>query len=179
MFRLSSLSVVLPIAILTLDTAIIVAASGMAAAERDESKPFYLRDIQIGEYYTLPFSPVTVVTIIISFLLLSNIMASGPKSTATASHILLDGVDAETRLLKLKDSINGDYAKFMLMAKEHSKCPSGKSAGGSLGMFKPGMMVPAFDRAIFGGESKVGEVIGPIQTNFGWHLIWIEDRKLA
>jgi len=39
--------------------------------------------------------------------------------------------------------------------------------------------VPAFDKAIFTKENKVKEVIGPIQTNFGWHLIWIEERELV
>ena len=42
-----------------------------------------------------------------------------------------------------------------------------------------GMMVPAFDKVIFAKENNIGEVIGPIQTNFGWHLIWIEERNLV
>ena len=41
------------------------------------------------------------------------------------------------------------------------------------------MMVPAFDKVIFAKENNIGEVIGPIQTNFGWHLIWIEERNLV
>jgi peptidyl-prolyl cis-trans isomerase C len=67
----------------------------------------------------------------------------------------------------------------MALAKQHSKCPSGKSAGGKLGTFRPGEMVPPFNKAVFDKENKVGECIGPIQTNFGWHLIWIEDRNLV
>ena len=90
---------------------------------------------------------------------------SGNKISATASHILLDDSnDAEAKLLKLKKDIENDYAKFQAAARQYSKCPSGKSAGGSLGTFKPGMMVPTFDRVIFAKESKVHEVIGPIQT---------------
>ncbi len=57
----------------------------------------------------------------------------------------------------------GNYGKFQAMARGHSKCLSGKSAVGSLGMFKPGMMVSAFNKAIFGKENNVGEAIGPIQ----------------
>lgn len=128
----------------------------------DDAKPFYLRDIQLGDY-TLPFSPMTVITMLISFILLNKILAK-PKSIATASHILMDGADAENRLITMKGEIKNDYKKFQSCAKENSKCHSGKSAGGRLGTFKPGMMVPAFDRAIFGTDSKVGEVIGPIQT---------------
>mmetsp|Transcript_25564 Transcript_25564/g.55003 ORF Transcript_25564/g.55003 Transcript_25564/m.55003 type:complete len:183 (-) Transcript_25564:1674-2222(-) len=156
---------------------------GMVAAEtaggsREQSKPFYLRDIQVGDI-TLPFSPVTVAVMLISVVLAGGIFSSSPKSTATASHILLDGKDAEATLEKLKKEIKGDYTKFQESAKQHSKCPSGKSAGGALGTFKPGSMVPPFDKAIFGKENKVGEVIGPIQTNFGWHLIWIVERNLV
>ena len=121
-----------------------------------------IRDIQLGDY-TLPFSPMTVITMLISFILLNKILTQ-PTSIATASHILLDGVDAEKQLITMKSEIKNDYTKFQLYAKEHSKCPSGQSAGGSLGTFHPGQMVPAFDKAIFGTESKVGEVIGPIQT---------------
>jgi peptidyl-prolyl cis-trans isomerase C len=144
---------------------VVAFASGGAAArdERDRSKPFYLRDIQVGEY-TLPFSPVTVVVMIVSMIMLNGIIFNSPKSTATASHILLDDKDAKSRLTEMKKEINGDYGKFQAMAREHSKCPSGKAAGGSLGTFKPGMMVPAFDKAIFEKENKVGDAIGPIQT---------------
>ncbi|KAL3799522.1 hypothetical protein ACHAW5_010290 [Stephanodiscus triporus] len=116
---------------------------------------------------------------IFSAIMLNGILFNSPKSTATASHILLDDKDAESRLMNMKKEIKGDYGKFQAIAREHSKCPSGKAAGGSLGAFKPGMMVPAFDKAIFGKENKVGEAIGPIQTNFGWHLIWIEERNLV
>lgn len=146
--------------------------------ERAQSKPFYLRDIQVGDT-TLPFTPVTVFVVLISVAMIGGIFNNAPKSTATASHILLDGKDAQTRLDKMKTDIKGDYNKFQALAKQHSKCPSGKQAGGKLGAFKPGMMVPPFDRAIFSKDNKVGEVIGPVQTNFGWHLIWVEERNLV
>lgn len=157
---------------------------GMAAADagsdsREQAKPFYLRDIQISDDITLPFSPVTVVIMLICTIMIGGIFNSAPKSTATASHILMDGKDAEAALDKMKKDIKGDYTKFQALAGQHSKCPSGKAAGGALGTFKPGMMVPAFDKAIFVKENKVGEVIGPIQTNFGWHLIWIVERNLV
>jgi peptidyl-prolyl cis-trans isomerase C len=160
----TALRVLLPVAILAIGIVAALASGGAAAKdERDRSRPFYLRDIQVGQY-TLPFSPVTVVVMIISAIMLNGIMFNTPMSTATASHILLDGKDAESRLAKMKKDVAGDHGKFQTMAREHSKCPSGKAAGGSLGTFKPGMMVPAFDKAIFAKENKVGEAIGPIQT---------------
>ncbi len=147
---------------------IIILTTASFAAEDDndarlQSKPFYLRDIQIGQT-TLPFSPVTVVVTLLSLIMLSGLF-SWNKISATASHILLDGSnEAEATLKKLKKDIGNDFAKFQEAAKQYSKCPSGKSAGGSLGSFRPGMMVPTFDRVIFAKETKIKEVIGPIQT---------------
>eukprot|EP00986_Skeletonema_menzelii_P016565 scaffold15059_cov146-Skeletonema_menzelii.AAC.5 len=146
-------------------------------AAREEAKPFYLRDIQIGDT-TLPFSPASVVIVILSVIMLLRNLLGGPKSSAVASHILLDDTEeAKAKLTALKKEIN-DFTKFKGAAQRYSKCPSGKT-GGSLGSFSPGMMVPAFDKVIFDRESKVGQVIGPIRTNFGYHLIWIEERNLV
>ena len=122
---------------ISLSTTITSAADTSADEMRQQSKPFYLRDIQLGDT-TLPFSPVTVLVIIISFIMLTGIFNS-PKSTASASHILVDdGNDAEKRLTKMRDEIKKDYNKFQVLARQHSKCPSGKAAGGRLGTFKPG-----------------------------------------
>lgn len=146
-------------------------------AAREEAKPFYLRDIQIGDT-TLPFSPASVVIVILSVIMLLRNLLGGPKSSAVASHILVDDTEeAKAKLTALKKEIN-DFTKFKGAAQRYSKCPSGKT-GGSLGSFSPGMMVPAFDKVIFDRESKVGQVIGPIRTNFGYHLIWIEERNLV
>ena len=51
----------------------------------------------------------------------------------------------------------------------------GENQIGMLGMFSPGKMVPEFDAVVFG--SSVGEVHGPVQTQFGFHLILIHERK--
>ena len=114
------------------------ATADNAKDAREESKPFYLRDIEVGNI-TLPFSPVTVVVMLISVIMLTGIFNT-PKSTATASHILIEGTNAEERLNKMKKEIGSNYTKFQSLARQHSKCPSGKAAGGKLGTFKPGMM---------------------------------------
>lgn len=62
---------------------------------------------------------------------------------------------------------------FEEIAKEYSKCPSGKN-GGDLGEFGPGQMVPEFDEVVF--KAEVGKVHGPAKTDFGYHLIEITDR---
>lgn len=68
-------------------------------------------------------------------------------------------------------------------ARQFSTCPSSRE-GGSLGSFKPGMMVAEFDDAVFGADSEsgvrnpVGAVLGPVETKFGYHLIRIESRNM-
>ena len=88
---------------------------------------------------------------------------------ASARHIL---VNTETECLRLKTEIEGgkDFAEI---AKQHSKCPSGKR-GGDLGEFSRGQMVPEFDKVVFSGE--LNKVHGPVKTQFGYHLLEITKR---
>ena len=90
--------------------------------------------------------------------------------TATARHIL---VSDKTTCEDLKSRIEGG-ADFAALAREHSECPSGQE-GGNLGEFGPGMMVREFDTVVFSAE--VGKVHGPVQTQFGYHLIEITHRS--
>lgn len=89
--------------------------------------------------------------------------------TATARHIL---VDTEQECLDLKSKIENG-ADFAEMAAAHSKCPSGKG-GGDLGSFSPGQMVREFDEVVF--SEPVGQVHGPVKTQFGYHLVEITSR---
>jgi peptidyl-prolyl cis-trans isomerase C len=91
-------------------------------------------------------------------------------ASASARHIL---VDNETKCLELKTQIEGG-ANFADVAREHSSCPSGQQ-GGALGTFSPGQMVPEFDQVVF--NSPLGEIHGPIKTQFGYHLIEITMRS--
>ena len=88
---------------------------------------------------------------------------------ASARHIL---VPSEADCNTLKKSIE-DGEDFAEVAKVHSKCPSGKQ-GGALGEFSPGQMVREFDEVVFSGE--IGKVLGPVKTQFGYHLIEITNR---
>lgn len=89
---------------------------------------------------------------------------------AEASHIL---VKTEAEALDLKQQI-ADGASFADLAKKHSSCPSGR-AGGSLGEFSQGQMVPEFDAVIF-SDLPIGEVSDPVKTQFGYHLIEVKKR---
>ncbi|WP_416395462.1 peptidylprolyl isomerase [Allohahella sp. A8] len=89
---------------------------------------------------------------------------------ASARHIL---VSDEAQSAKLKDDIaNG--SDFAELARKHSACPSGKQ-GGDLGEFGPGQMVREFDEVVF--SAPVGEVQGPVKTQFGYHLLEVTARK--
>ena len=88
---------------------------------------------------------------------------------AAARHILV-ATEQECKDLKQKIADGEDFAD---VAKEHSTCPSGRD-GGKLGEFSPGMMVAEFDKVVFSEE--VGVVHGPIETQFGFHLIEITNR---
>ena len=113
--------------------------------------------------------------IVFGFVWLSGKLGGGGGGVkAAASHIL---VKDEALCSKLKGEINGsgDVAgAFARAAKEHSTCPS-RSSGGSLGVFGRGAMVPAFDKVVFSEE--LGKVHGPVQTQFGFHLILITSRE--
>jgi len=75
---------------------------------------------------------------------------------------------ARAKLEEIRQRVQGGGA-FASEAAAHSECPSGRQAGGSLGWFSRGMMVPPFDQAAF--SLQVGELSGVIETAFGYHLI--------
>ena len=85
-----------------------------------------------------------------------------------ASHILVRGEGEAYVILKAFR----EGKSFEELAKEKSLCPSRKR-GGSLGWFGRGQMVKEFETAAFGG--KKGQVLGPIKTQFGYHLIRVDD----
>ena len=88
---------------------------------------------------------------------------------ASARHIL---VASKEECEALKKQIEGG-ADFGDCARQHSLCPS-RNQGGALGDFGRGQMVREFDEVVFTGE--VGKVLGPVQTQFGYHLIEVTRR---
>ncbi len=91
--------------------------------------------------------------------------------TVNASHIL---VDSEEKANEILAAIRAGEIPFEDAAKAHSSCPSA-AEGGSLGDFGRGQMVPEFDKACF--EMEVGEICGPVKTQFGYHLIRLNGKK--
>ncbi len=91
-------------------------------------------------------------------------------ASARARHIL---VESEAKCLELKKEIEAG-ADFAEIAQANSTCPS-RAQGGDLGTFHPGQMVPEFDQAVFKGAA--GDLVGPVKTQFGYHLIEITERS--
>ena len=86
-----------------------------------------------------------------------------------ANHIL---VNSEAEAFKIKSDIK-TFEDFQDYAKMYSNCPSGRT-GGNLGCFGRKQMVKEFEEAAFNGN--VGEVTGPVKTQFGYHLIWVTRK---
>ncbi|MDZ7618351.1 MAG: peptidylprolyl isomerase [Patescibacteria group bacterium] len=93
-----------------------------------------------------------------------------------ARHILLNEKEGAKEAVEAlhKRIVAGE--DFAALASEHSDCPSGQQ-GGDLGFFSKGRMVPEFAEAAF--ALKTGEVSAPVQTEFGYHIIKVEDRHDA
>ncbi|XJC74711.1 peptidylprolyl isomerase [Delftia tsuruhatensis] len=91
-------------------------------------------------------------------------------------HILIAGVTPESKtkaeelLTQLK--AGADFAK---LAEEHSSDKGSASRGGDVGLFTKGRMVPEFEAAAFSLQKK-GDLSGLVQTQFGYHLIQLEER---
>lgn len=100
---------------------------------------------------------------------------------AKASHILInakagDKAAEEAALTKIKELKKQATPKnFGELAKKHSQDGGSKNKNGSLGYFQKGKMVKPFEDAAF--TMEVGTISEPIKTQFGYHLIYLEDRK--
>jgi len=94
-----------------------------------------------------------------------------------ARHILVKSEDNATAIIKALDAAKDKKAEFIKLAKEKSTGPSGPN-GGDLGWFELGRMVPEFSAAA--DKLKKGDYTKtPVKTQFGYHVIYLEDRKDA
>lgn len=88
-----------------------------------------------------------------------------------ARHILVEGED-DAKKIHARVKGGEDFAK---VAGEASKDPGSGQGGGDLGYFSKDRMVPEFAEAAF--ALKVGEISAPVKSQFGWHIIKLEDRR--
>jgi peptidyl-prolyl cis-trans isomerase C len=150
--------------------------SDMKAA-RELAKPWLMRSVTVGGV-ALFLSPASIITIILVVVNLWSAFRPNPRY-AEASHILIQDPSEKNKkmLEEMRKDIKGDYKKFGDFASKYSQCPS-KSKRGDLGRFKPGDMAPPFDKAVFDPSSKTATTLGPVQTQFGYHLIFIRQRNI-
>jgi len=99
-----------------------------------------------------------------------------------ASHILISaGSDAAAqkaaldKATRLAEQARAPGADFAALAKANSDDPGSKDAGGDLGWVEKGVMVKPFEDALFAG--KPGEIIGPVKSDFGYHVILVREVK--
>ena len=90
-----------------------------------------------------------------------------------AKHIL---VDEEETCQEILAAIQNGEKEFEEAAEEYSTCPSGQQ-GGDLGTFGRGQMVAEFEQAAF--DAEVGQIVGPVKTQFGYHLIQVTEKTEA
>ena len=94
-----------------------------------------------------------------------------------ASHILIEFGDDKAAALKKAEGIlaevKADPSKFAGVAEKESQDPGSASQGGDLSFFGKGVMTKAFEDAVF--HAKKGDIVGPVETEFGYHIIYVTD----
>lgn len=78
---------------------------------------------------------------------------------------------------KLAKELQADNSKFEQYAKKYSEDPGSAEQGGDLGFFAKDRMVPEFAKAAF--DAKPNTVSNPVKTQYGYHIIWVTDRREA
>lgn len=95
-----------------------------------------------------------------------------PSREYNAAHILVETEDAAQNLIDQLD----EGADFAELARAHSTGPSGPN-GGALGWFDAAQMVAPFRDAVT--EMEAGEVAGPVETQFGWHVVKLNETRMS
>ena len=112
-----------------------------------------------------------------------NLQRFSTPEERRASHILIavnnekTDADAKKEADEIYKQLQADPSKFAQLAKSKSADPGSARQGGDLGFFQKGMMVSEFDNAVFSG--KKGDLVAPVKTQFGYHIIKIVDVKPA
>ena len=107
----------------------------------------------------------------------------GAKVLRDNERIIIDQTNLENKEIpeakakKLFEEAKKDPSEFAKLAKENSEDPTSAEKGGELGFFAANEMVPEFSKASFG--AKPNTVVGPVKTQFGYHIIYVKDRMAA
>ena len=113
-------------------------------------------------------------------------IVNSPQDIAHVSHILCGtGMSGRNKchdyvemLTPFVDAASTLERAFAELARRYSECPTG-AEGGDLGYFPRGEMAKDFEKVVFDSSTPVDEVVGPLETKNGWHVVLIHDRHLA
>jgi peptidyl-prolyl cis-trans isomerase C len=144
---------------------------GMDQTELFQQRLTYLEERALRRAYFAEQIATAVTPEAIETLYADVVADFEPEDEIRARHIL---VETEEEATALSEEIEGG-ADFAALATENSIDP-GAANGGDLGFFSQGMMVPEFETAAFALE-EVGDVSEPVQSQFGWHIIKLEERR--
>lgn len=133
----------------------------------------YLTDRALRRAYTKTAVSDTITQDAIKAEYDKQIAAIPDEDEVHARHILVTTED-DAKAVKAELDAGADFVE---LAKTKSIEPNAAQSGGDLGYFKRGVMVKPFGDAVF--AMTVGQVSDPVQTQFGWHIIRVEDRRPA
>ncbi len=113
---------------------------------------------------------------------IEDIIKSEPGNAKISEQELKSKVNAEiaareAKAKELYNQVKNDQSSFAQVAKENSQDPTSAEKGGELGFFAKNEMVPEFANAAFG--AKPNTVVGPVKSQYGYHIILVKDRMAA
>ena len=154
-----------------------VGAQAATAAKVGESPDFqrklaYFKDKLLLDEYLEREAKKAVTPEAAKALYDQTVKAMKPEEEVHARHILVED-EAEAKKIAARIKGGEDFAK---VAAEASKDPGSKTEGGDLGWFMKERMVAPFAEAAF--KMKAGEVSDPVKTQFGWHVIKVEEKRV-
>ena len=144
--------------------------AGLENSEEVEKRVAFLKQKALQDVYVGTLLMERVNEDSVAAYYKENIVAGPKQEEVRVRHILVDSrEEAEAVIAAAKNG--GDFAE---LAKKRSKGPSG-AGGGDLGYFDRDAMVAPFSEAAF--KLKKGKISAPVKTQFGWHVIKLEDRR--
>ncbi len=151
-------------------------------ASVDEKMKNYLDENEIGEEYLLSLFETQIMINEYLNSELEKIFETDEFKEkykdielAKASHILIPA-NQEEKANEIYEKINENPELFESIAEQESTDTASGSMGGNLGYFSKGTMVKEFSDAVFNAE--IGELLKPVRSEFGWHIIRVDDKGL-
>ncbi|MCC6923293.1 MAG: SurA N-terminal domain-containing protein [Nitrosomonas sp.] len=162
----------------------------IAAYYNDHQADFYLPERVRVEYIVLSFDALADNEVVSEDAVLNYYQTHqqefGQAEERKASHILISvsaaaAEEEKKRALEkaedVLEQVQQNPERFTALAEEYSDDPGSASQGGDLGFFGRGVMVKAFEEVIF--DMQPGEIRGPVETDFGYHIIQLTEIKEA